>query len=499
MNSPKGRIRPARLLVRGLVVLGLLYICLLIPEYTTPALRGAGRKPFAWNQDPLWAELENKFSQARKADHGELSARIDLGFVNTQQALDELSALTLSPDAERFRKLETNLFELAAHIAALPERLQDYITIVTRARIEVKRQSERWDLMQAGARQTVYRSLHGARMALEEAMLQVPATAGLPTLIPSENISASTPTIEVHGVKLHSGDILISRGGAPTSALIARGNDFPGSFSHVALLHVDEHGMASVIESHIESGVVPTALTNYLAEKKLRIMVLRFQPTLPQLQKDPMLPHRAATTALAESKTHKIPYDFEMNYRDHSKQFCSEVVSAAYEPLGIELWNARSLISGSNVIAWLGTFGVRNFESEEPADLEYDPQLRVVAEWRDRETLFKAHVDDAVTDVMIEDLQPGEELRFQRLLLPVTRVAKAWSYLLNRFGKTGPIPEGMSATTALRVKHFRAEHAELAGKVLESARRFADAQSYTPPYWVLIKLAKEAKRAKAGA
>ena len=31
-----------------------------------------------------------------------------------------------------------------------------------------------------------------------------------------------------------------SAGGAATSALIARGNDFPGNFSHIALVHVDE-------------------------------------------------------------------------------------------------------------------------------------------------------------------------------------------------------------------------------------------------------------------
>ena len=66
---------------------------------------------------------------------------------------------------------------------------------------------------------------------------------------------SATPSAEILGVIVHSGDILISRGGAPTSALIARGNDYPGNFSHVALVHIDEKtNSISIIESHIERG-----------------------------------------------------------------------------------------------------------------------------------------------------------------------------------------------------------------------------------------------------
>ena len=43
----------------------------------------------------------------------------------------------------------------------------------------------------------------------------------------------------------------------------------------------------------------------------------------------------------------------------------------------------------------------------EPSDLEYDPQLTVVAEWHDPGTLFKDHLDNAVTDVLLEDANSG--------------------------------------------------------------------------------------------
>src|SRR6185369_2427046 len=93
---------------------------------------------------------------------------------------------------------------------------------------------------------------------------------------------SASPSIEMHGVVLRSGDVLMSRGTAPTSALIARAQDRPGDFSHVALLHVDERsGEASVVEAHIETGVAFSTADGYLADPKRRILVLRPRADLP--------------------------------------------------------------------------------------------------------------------------------------------------------------------------------------------------------------------------
>src|SRR6185369_6692652 len=151
------------------------------------------------------------------------------------------------------------------------------------------------------ARKRIYRLLYGSRAAVEEVLLQSP-----PSTDPLEFISAfehsETPAVEVRGLKIHSGDILVSRGGAATSALIARGNDFPGNFSHVALVHVDAATkQASVIESHIESGVSVSPIEKYLTDTKLRILVLRLRADLPQLAADPLLPHKAASLAISSA------------------------------------------------------------------------------------------------------------------------------------------------------------------------------------------------------
>src|SRR6266576_2596029 len=111
-----------------------------------------------------------------------------------------------------------------------------------------------WIRSSAGARARLYRSLYGFRGAVEEAMLQHPDSGF--SLLEGRGEPSATPAASVHGVEIRSGDILVSRGGYPTSALIARGNDYPGNFSHVGLVHVDSIShAASVIEAHIERGV----------------------------------------------------------------------------------------------------------------------------------------------------------------------------------------------------------------------------------------------------
>ena len=285
-------------------------------------------------------------------------------------------------------------------------------------------------------------------------MTQAPA-GSFPALLKGTDEPSATPAADVRNILLHSGDILVSRGGAPTSALIARGSDYPGNFSHIAFVYVDPATKkAKIVEAHIEIGVVASTVEQYLADKKLRVMLLRPRADLPQIKKDPMLPHKAAEYAYKRATEGHVAYDFPMDYKDHSKLFCSEVASEAYERFGVNLWAGISHISSPGLRRWLAAFGVKHFETQEPSDLEYDPQLRVVAEWREPATLKKDRIDNAVTEVMLEGAEKGDNIDYQWYLLPLSRIVKGYSMLLNQFGKAGPIPEGMSATTALRTQDY---------------------------------------------
>lgn len=495
MSNPAARpARWPRIAWRSFVVLVVLYGLLLIPEAQPPQPKGAGRQSFLWSRDAFWSALEKKMAAARDLDPAQRETEILVALARVHSVLNALAATNLPPTASAFDELETNFFLVAPKVAAGDARVSLAVFLETGAQLQrvVKRQSEHWPPDALESRERIYRALYGSRAAVEEVLLQLPR-GQIPAVTRGEDEPSATPSTTVQDVKLHSGDILVSRGGAATSALIARGNDFPGNFSHVALMHVDEQTkQVSVIEAHIESGVGVRSIEAYLAETKLRIMVLRLRADLPGLIADALLPHRAASLALSNALAGHIPYDFAMDHADPTKQFCSEVAAAAYQPFGIQLWMSRSQLSTPGVTSWLAALGVRYFETQEPSDLEYDPQLRVVAEWRDPETLFKDHVDNAVIDAMLEGAERGERLEHSLGMLPFARLAKAWSVGLNAFNTVGPVPEGMSATTALRVDQLKKHHAIIAARLMAAAEKFKAERGYVPPYWELVRMAREA-------
>ena len=485
-----------KIILGALCALAVLYIVMLIPEVKPQQnFSGDDRSPFAWNQDDYWQLLEDKFLTARQADAVELEKRIDGGLLRLKHLNELIAGRVYSAEDTIFDKIETTLFELSPEIAAHPLRFKDLLAEFNDLRKSLKVQSCKWDMDDGIVRDRMYRLLYGGRTAIEQIMMQESRDL-ISALTTVENVASATPCAMVLGVPIHSGDILVSRGGAPTSALIARGNDYPGNFSHTALVYIDaKTSLISILEAHIEKGETISTLEQYLSDTKLRVMALRLRPDLPALVNDPMLPHKAAALALERSKRRHIPYDFQMDFSDTSKFFCSEVVSDAYRRVGIDLWMGLSHISAPGVKSWLSAFGVKYFRTQEPSDLEYDPQLIVTAEWRDPETLYKDQLDNAVVDVMLEGAEKGESLRYDCYLLPISRLLKFYSVILNRLGKEGPVPEGMSAVSALRNKWFSSLHEKIKVRTEIMVDEFKKNNGYTPPYWEMVKLAREAKKA----
>jgi hypothetical protein len=486
-DAPAPAPRPwRRRVLGGAIGLVALWGLLSIPERPPEIPQGPGAEPFVWDQDALWARLEALVDRTR-AEGCPATAKPRL------EALEGL-VVTLErdlpgPDDPRWTELESGMFETAALVVACGEGIEPLLALRGRLRRVAKDASLHWPLDRS-ARDRLYRLLYGTRAAVEEVLLQVPAAPDL-SLERAGDEPSATPWVEVEGVRIHSGDLLLSRGGAPTSAFIARGSDHPGNFSHVALVHVSEAGEGSVIEAHIERGVTVTDAAGYLADKKLRIVVLRLRADHPALAADPLLPHHAATAALEEARARHIPYDFAMDVEDHSERFCSEVASAAYGTHGVELWRHLSTFSSPGLARWMAGFGVRHMRTHGPSDLEYDPQLRVVAEWHDRDTLFRDHVHNAAIDAMLEQAEAGAPLDHDAWMLPLARVLKAWSAVRVAFGGEGPIPEGMSATTALRAQWLAKRHGELEARLLERVAAHEGEHGRRPPYWTLVALARE--------
>ncbi len=480
-----------KIIIKSIIFLLALYLVLLIPDSSPKAVLKPVTTPFEWNQDALWQKLENDFSNAKKQDRLIADSSIKTLFTAAEKLFATIKANDANLNDTVTQQLLSNYFQLAALTAAHPAKRDSFLNYYNAVRKTIKLQSLNSDINYITVRNNLYKLLYGMRSATEEVLLQTDNIAFSP-ILNVNNEPSPTPSANLFGIQVHSGDLLLSRGGAEVSALISRGNNYPGNFSHVALLYVDEeYGMPYLIEAHIEKGVAVSSAEQYIKDKKLRFMVLRPYADLPQLKADPMLPHKAALIAYNESKRRHIPYDFKMDFHDSTAMFCSEVGSYAYKKTGLELWKATSSISSKGVINWLSDFGVENFVTQMPSDLEYDPQLCVVAEWRDPETLLKDHIDNAVMDALLEQADKGEKIGYNIWQLPLVRLLKGWCIIKNLFGGIGMIPEGMSATRALKNQEFLAMYQKVKTETEVMANQFLKERGYRPPYWQLVTMAKK--------
>lgn len=479
-------------IIKLLLILLVSYFVLMIPDFQNKTIIKMNAAPFAWNNDAAWQILENNFTAAKKLHSNEVDSTIQLLFIKEEQLLKTIASDKLNPSNSSLDELLDNYFKLASLIAARPLQRDHLLVVNNQIRNQIKLQSRQWNMNDRVSRNSLYKILYGIRAATEEVLLQTATIPFDPVMLVTDEPS-SAPFTKLFNIKVHSGDLLLSRGGAEVSALISRGNNYPGNFSHVALIYVDEKtNIPYLIEAHIEKGVAISSAQQYISDKKLRFMVLRPSAGLQAIKQKLMLPHLAAKYAFEQLQKRHIPYDFKMNFNDTSAMFCSEVGSYAYKQMGIQLWKTSSVISSQGVVNWLSAFGVENFVTKMPADLEYDNQLAVVAEWRNPETLLKDHIDNAVMDALLEKADGGMQIRYNSWQLPFVRLVKVYCKIKNAFGKTGLIPEGMSATQALKNQEFVSLYKVVKWKTEFLIEQFIKQKHYNPPYWQMVKLAKGA-------
>ena len=484
-----------RILLKVIIVVTALYLVLLIPDgKSTEVKQQTGKKTFFWNRDDEWQLMEENFQHAKQMPPAILDSSIQILKNIAENKLAVIEKENFAAGDIRLTSIENNFFKLASFIGAKPGEVNWLTDYYNRLRICIKESSQQWNMNDTAVKNYMYTLMYGLRAATEEVLLQSDTLKISPAMLVQPEKSVTPYTI-IFGIEVHSGDMLVSRGGAEVSALISRGNDYPGNFSHVALIYIDtKTNTPYLIEAHIEKGVAVSSVAEYTKDKKLRFMVLRLRHDLPAMQKDMVLPQRAAQFMYGEALSRHIPYDFKMNFYDSTALFCSEVASYAYKKNGVQLWQNISTISSVGVVNWLKDFGVENFVTQMPSDLEYDPQLSIVAEWRDPETLYKDHIDNAAMDALLEKANNGTTVGYNIWMLPVARIMKGYCWMLNRFGKQGIIPEGMNATRALKNQTFVAMHLTVKNKTAQLAAAFIKQHGYRPPYWQLVNFAEEAAK-----
>ncbi|HCM38882.1 MAG: hypothetical protein A2Z97_06495 [Bdellovibrionales bacterium GWB1_52_6] len=231
--------------------------------------------------------------------------------------------------------------------------------------------------------------------------------------------------------EFRSGDVLLSRGNAVTSAAIARIGDKDGQFSHLAIIYIDEvTKQRSVVEAHIEVGVEISSYEKYQDDGKLRAAIFR--------QPDAALAHQAAKMIYERVKKQSstgrnVPYDFAMNLNDQRELFCSEVPYLGYKlasqgTFDIPLFQTGVRMKNDRFLKNLGVTAERTFA---PSDIEVDPRFELVAEWRNFEKTSRARMLDSVLTQMFQWM---EDYGYVLSNSPGQVLKKNFAWTLRRFG-----------------------------------------------------------------
>lgn len=119
----------------------------------------ASKKPFRWQSEALFSQLEARFEEARHRGCGAVSPEIDRGLEALDASLAKVTIRRLAPEAPELATLEEKLFTTATLFGACPARVGELLTRVTRLRVAIKDQSEHWSLSSQSARDRLYRLL----------------------------------------------------------------------------------------------------------------------------------------------------------------------------------------------------------------------------------------------------------------------------------------------------------------------------------------------------
>lgn len=203
-------------------------------------------------------------------------------------------------------------------------------------------------------------------------------------------------------VAFRSGDVILVRGRAHNSAAIARIGDVDSQFSHIGIVHIDDHGDHWMVESLIEDGAIINPLGKALDHNIVRAVLYR--------NRDADLAARAAKSIfdyVAASRVRggkRILYDFSMRPDDTRNLFCSKLVRLAFAQASggrfvLPTYPTRIVCKNRD---FLDRVGVATDMTFAPADIDMESSFDLVAEWQDYRETANIRLQDFTMDKLFD-------------------------------------------------------------------------------------------------
>jgi hypothetical protein len=208
---------------------------------------------------------------------------------------------------------------------------------------------------------------------------------------------------------IKSGDVLLTRGNAFSSAAIARIGTYDYQFSHLGFAYRDEETKElQTTEAFIEIGSIVQTFSEHLERKNSREAVFRYA--------DPEVAHKASKyvhdkVLKAQQAKKLIEYDFSMNFKENSKVFCTELISMGFKEVlpNEDYFPMFKTHFSTGTIPFLNSIGIpvnkENINSLEvfaPGDIQFDPRFELVAESRNPHKMEESRLKDFILTALFD-------------------------------------------------------------------------------------------------
>lgn len=252
-------------------------------------------------------------------------------------------------------------------------------------------------------------------------------------------------------ITLRSGDLIISRGNAYTSASIARIVEIDSQFSHLAMIYIpngekiemtiDEAIKSKdilVLEAHIEIGSTIRPFKDYAQDGNARNVLFRYP--------DRKLAHKAALETFRYLETYRnkqrekdknreeladvnyaVPYDFKMILDDASEIFCSEVGYYGFKKVGVQVPTFLSDIDPQ--IDFAKRLGIQGSKIFAPGDMEVDLKFEMLAEFRNFKKLKGVRLKDMAISGILKWMKEDD---YQFAPIPPSTVKSISAWLMRQ-------------------------------------------------------------------
>lgn len=391
--------------------------------------------------------------------------------------LNELELELTEPDNKKLDSINSHINKLSALASLLPTTIHEFGNDVITWRKLLKYQSRFWDTSNELSSSRLTRFMVESRLAFESALIQ--------SEVKSLNYNSSKKSINsysklVNGILFKSGDIIACNLKADINTNISIIKELPNAHNRLGSVYINDE-MAVVIFMDAEEGLSTKSLSEFLNIAPNGIL-LRLREDLPYILRNPLAPALAASSLYEMALNGAYKYDFKFDLETNSYLYDWELIKIGLKSQGLTINFAKNNRSSSSIY-----FGNRKAYIT-PSEIELDNRFLLKGQWNNSHRLYENRLLVASTDALIRNQNSNFLNPF---LLPIYRLLKGYSIIIEQVGLTGPVPAGVTAQTQLVFNTFKKRQIEITNQLKKELFSYEEARNHKAIYLKIIQKANE--------